>query len=147
MVRAAGLVLALKKPAEEAKFLLLQASKAPFHWSPPKGHIDEGEQDLDAAIRETEEESGYRRSQFKVHEDTRHEITYKITQSVAHPEDVGKTKTAIYWLAVLSTNSEAVVSEEHTNAKWVSVEEAKSLNDLPGMAELWDRYAAILGTQ
>ncbi|CDJ56307.1 bis(5'-nucleosyl)-tetraphosphatase (asymmetrical), putative [Eimeria maxima] len=69
-VRAGGLLLAryssaaaageAAAAAEAAKpqFLLMKASYPPYHWSPPKGHVDGDEDFIDAAVRETREETG-----------------------------------------------------------------------------------------
>jgi bis(5'-nucleosidyl)-tetraphosphatase len=45
MLRAAGILLyrcqaSQSVATEGVEFLLLKASYPPFHWSPPKGHID-----------------------------------------------------------------------------------------------------------
>ncbi|RZF45277.1 hypothetical protein LSTR_LSTR015239 [Laodelphax striatellus] len=56
IVRAAGLLIFRRSPSIE--YLLLQASYKPYHWTPPKGHLDPGEDEMQAALRETVEESG-----------------------------------------------------------------------------------------
>ncbi|CAJ0927584.1 unnamed protein product, partial [Mesorhabditis belari] len=145
MARSAGLFLVKLSNSEEPLFLLLQASKHPHHWSPPKGHIDPGESDLEAAIRETEEETSYKRETFEIMENSMDQISYLITESVAHPEDVGKMKTAVYWLARMSDEASNVqISSEHTNMKWVTLEEAHEKLTLPGMSDLLKKYAKLL---
>ena len=51
--RAAGLVIyRLKDGAgvSSAEWLLLQTSYGEHHWTPPKGHVDPGEDDITAAL-------------------------------------------------------------------------------------------------
>ena len=66
--RAAGLVIfRLKEGASvgSAEWLLLQTSYGEHHWTPPKGHVDPGEDDITAALRETHEEAGLEKNQYK----------------------------------------------------------------------------------
>lgn len=75
--KAAGFVVYRKNCDELIEYLLMQASYANFHWTPPKGkekknikkyifniislclgHLEKDESNMDAAIRETEEEAG-----------------------------------------------------------------------------------------
>jgi bis(5'-nucleosidyl)-tetraphosphatase len=78
--RAAGFVVYRKTRNEIIEYLLMQASYANNHWTPPKGihltikhdssncsiywlmlfigHLEENESNMDAAIRETDEEAG-----------------------------------------------------------------------------------------
>ena len=78
--RAAGLVIyRLKDGAgvSSAEWLLLQTSYGEHHWTPPKGHVDPGEDDMTAALRETHEEAGLDKTQFKVFDDIKEELRYE----------------------------------------------------------------------
>lgn len=56
--RSAGMIPYIKEGGE-IKFLLIKSSNPKFGgWGFPKGHLDSGETGLDAAIRETQEETG-----------------------------------------------------------------------------------------
>ncbi|XP_068958011.1 bis(5'-nucleosyl)-tetraphosphatase [asymmetrical] isoform X2 [Petaurus breviceps papuanus] len=72
------------------EFLLLQTSYGTNHWTPPKGHVDPGESDLETAFRETREEAGLDASQLKIIEGFKSELNYVVNS---------KPKTVIYWLA------------------------------------------------
>lgn len=100
---------------------MMQTSYGQYHWTPPKGHVDPGESDMDTAVRETEEEAGLKLHHIKVMEDSRKELFYTVR---------GKPKTVIYWLAeLLDNNIPVILSEEHKDFKWVNVEEACKLGD------------------
>jgi len=58
-VRAAGIIV-YRAVASGAEYLLLQTSYGQHHWTPPKGHVDPGEDEWTAAVRETKEEAGLR---------------------------------------------------------------------------------------
>lgn len=56
-IRQAG-AIAVKMDAREPRFLVVTARKDPQHWIFPKGHIQPGETEPEAALRELREEAG-----------------------------------------------------------------------------------------
>ncbi|CAI4226639.1 unnamed protein product [Auanema sp. JU1783] len=119
--RAAGLVV-YRKIADKIEYLLLKASYPPFHWSPPKGHVDPGEDEWTAALRETEEEAGLKQDQLIIHEDCQHTLAYQVPQR-GNPSNM-VDKTVKYWLAGLKNPDCIALSDEHTNSKWSDIEES-----------------------
>lgn len=97
VVRAAGLVV-FRRFSNRVEFLLLQASYPPHHWTPPKGrrfdaklglltqrsqasglgHVDPGEDEWVAALRETKEESGILQEHLKIYEDCHETLRYEV---------------------------------------------------------------------
>lgn len=61
--RVVGFVV-FKRFPEGIKFLLLY--KGGNYWNFPKGHFEAGETDIEAALRETEEETGLKKSDLKI---------------------------------------------------------------------------------
>ena len=57
-------IIVYRKTSEGPKFLLLYHRGS--YWNFPKGHVEREEKSLDAAIRETHEETGLRRSELKL---------------------------------------------------------------------------------
>lgn len=110
------------------RLLILRAYK---NWDFPKGRVEPGEEPIDAARRETEEETGLTNLQFPFGE-----TSYRETLPYANG------KVARYYLA--ATTQEAVTlaishelgRPEHHEFRWVSFDEAEEL--LP------PRLAAIL---
>ncbi|XP_005004116.1 bis(5'-nucleosyl)-tetraphosphatase [asymmetrical] [Cavia porcellus] len=123
-LRACGLIVFRrhcipKMDNSTIEFLLLQASDGIHHWTPPKGHVNPGENDLETALRETQEEAGIKASQLTIIEGFRKELNY-----VAR----GKPKTVIYWLAeVKDYNVEVRLSPEHQAYRWLGLDEACQL--------------------
>ncbi|XP_063602440.1 bis(5'-nucleosyl)-tetraphosphatase [asymmetrical]-like [Penaeus indicus] len=123
-LRAAGLVI-YRCIATEIQYLLMQASYGDHHWTPPKGHVDPGESDLETALRETQEEAGLSRNDFTLLESFKKELKYEVR---------GKPKTVIYWLAEMNDNSkEVALSEEHQEFRWLPLADACSLAKFPDM--------------
>ncbi|XP_039481193.1 bis(5'-nucleosyl)-tetraphosphatase [asymmetrical] [Drosophila santomea] len=116
MKKAAGFVI-FRRLCGEIEYLLLKASYGSFHWSSPKGHVDPGEDDFTTALRETKEEAGYDEKDLLIYKDTPLTLNYEVQ---------GKPKIVIYWLAELRNPcQEPILSEEHTDLKWLPKEEAK----------------------
>lgn len=55
-IRAAGCVVLARDPTGRLLVLLIQDRRG--IWTLPKGHVDEGESDEEAAVREVAEETG-----------------------------------------------------------------------------------------
>ncbi|XP_045464766.1 bis(5'-nucleosyl)-tetraphosphatase [asymmetrical] [Harmonia axyridis] len=127
---AAGFVI-FRRFTGVIEFLLLQTSYGEHHWTPPKGHTDPGETDLEAAYRETKEEAGFTKSDFKVFENEKFTLNYDVK---------GKPKTVYYWLAELTNKNVTVtLSNEHQDFKWLSVQEASNLAKYEDMVNLLNK--------
>ncbi|KZC10904.1 PREDICTED: bis(5'-nucleosyl)-tetraphosphatase [asymmetrical] isoform X2 [Dufourea novaeangliae] len=101
------------------EYLLMQTSYGEHHWTPPKGHVDPGESDMETAIRETKEEAGLLTTDLKIFEDAKQELNYLVNE---------KPKIVIYWLAELLNSDKPIqLSHEHQAFKWLPLEEACSV--------------------
>ena len=79
-IRIAGLaVFRVREGAgvDTAEWLLLKTSFITHTWSPPKGHLEPGEDDMAAALRETREEAGLEAEQLTVWRDIRQTHRYR----------------------------------------------------------------------
>ncbi|XP_039615169.1 bis(5'-nucleosyl)-tetraphosphatase [asymmetrical] [Polypterus senegalus] len=132
-LRACGLIIyrrlsqASSKPEENIQFLLLQTSYGRHHWTPPKGHVDPGEDDLQTALRETEEEAGLKSMDFQIIDGFKKELQYEVRS---------QPKTVVYWLAELRDNNiEICLSKEHQAYRWLGLEKACQLSGYQDMQE------------
>ena len=120
-------VIVLRGLGEERRILLLRAYR---NWDFPKGLVEAGEDPLQAAIREVEEETTITDMIFPWGNDYRETPPY------------GRKKIARYYVAetrqteVTLPISAELGKPEHDEYRWVSFEEAKAL--LP------ERLVAIL---
>ena len=111
--RSAGVIL-FRETEAGRRFLLLDYGR---YWDYPKGHVEKGEDDRMAALRELAEETGIMDAQFV--EGFEHEIAYFFR----HPARGLVRKTVVFFLA--RTDGEAVkLSHEHVGYEWASGEEA-----------------------
>ncbi|KAM3716351.1 Bis(5'-nucleosyl)-tetraphosphatase [Dirofilaria immitis] len=135
IVRAAGMLIYRHK-AGRIEYLLLQASYPPHHWTPPKGHVDLGEDEWSAALRETREEAGITADNLDVHKDFVEILKYVVKKSDRYGDEIKKQKTVKYWLAKLKDGGEVRLSDEHQNVRWLSVDEASNLAHYKEMGDL-----------
>lgn len=113
--RAAGCLI-FRRLSGRIEFLMLQASYGQHHWSPPKGHVDPGEDDYKTALRETMEESGYKETDLRIFKDQTLTLEYKVK---------GHDKIVIYWLAeLINPSKEVTLSDEHQDLKWLERDDA-----------------------
>uniref|UniRef100_A0A6M2DPM5 Bis(5'-nucleosyl)-tetraphosphatase [asymmetrical] n=1 Tax=Xenopsylla cheopis TaxID=163159 RepID=A0A6M2DPM5_XENCH len=155
VVKAAGFVI-FRRIHNTIEYLLLQASYANFHWSPPKGmtfvleykikqqnfkikfigHIDNNENEYDSAFRETLEETGLSKEDYRVYNDCTRTLSY---------EAQGKPKTVVYWLAeLLEIQKKITLSNEHQAYKWLELHEATELVEYSNMKELLEYCSAYI---
>ncbi|XP_031564543.1 bis(5'-nucleosyl)-tetraphosphatase [asymmetrical]-like [Actinia tenebrosa] len=116
-LRAAGLVIyRYLQTKGYPEYLILQTSYGSHHWTPPKGHVDPGESDLQTALRETEEEAGYKEQ----------DLNLSSIKKTLHYDVRGVPKTVVYWLAELKEyNNPVRLSQEHQDFKWLGFGEAR----------------------
>ncbi|XP_049590455.1 bis(5'-nucleosyl)-tetraphosphatase [asymmetrical] isoform X1 [Syngnathus scovelli] len=106
-------------PTDNIQYLLLQTSYGQHHWTPPKGHVDPGEDDLTTALRETKEEAGLGAEDLQIMEGFLKELHYEVR---------GRPKEVLYWLAELrDPGTEVTLSNEHQSYRWVQLEDACTL--------------------
>ncbi|XP_016964284.1 bis(5'-nucleosyl)-tetraphosphatase [asymmetrical] [Drosophila biarmipes] len=135
MKKAAGFVI-FRRLCGEIQYLLLKASYGSFHWSSPKGHVDPGEDDYTTALRETKEEAGYDEKDLIIYKDTPLTLNYQVQ---------GKPKIVIYWLAELRNPcQEPILSEEHTDLKWLPRDAAKECVGFKDNQDMIDRFHQMI---
>ncbi|XP_020652093.1 bis(5'-nucleosyl)-tetraphosphatase [asymmetrical] [Pogona vitticeps] len=146
-LRACGLIIFRKlraaSPApavgNNIEFLLLQTSYGTHHWTPPKGHVDPGEDDLQTALRETQEEAGLDSTQITILEGFKKELNYAVR---------GKPKTVVYWLAEMKDcHTEIKLSSEHQAFRWLTLCEACQLAEYPDMQSVLKEAHQFLCSQ
>ena len=111
--RSAGIVVYTEDPKRGRLYLLLDYGR---HWDYAKGHVDKGESDRDAAVRELEEETGIR----DIHIDPTfaHEFTYYFR--------AGKSlirKAVVFFLGQTDTQ-DVRLSHEHVGYAFLPFDEA-----------------------
>ncbi len=92
-------------------FLLMRHSD---RWDLPKGHVDSGENDMQCALRELEEETGIREADIEIDEHFRFVTEYPVFKKKKRRT---VTKQLVIFLARLTGDVEIIVTE-HPGFEW-----------------------------
>lgn len=112
--RSAGAVVFSIKYSGNVFFLLLRYSAG--HWDFPKGNIEDGENEVQAACREIREETGIKNVVFLEGFNKKVEYNYRRHRNVIHKE-------VVFFLA--KTDSQRVIlSNEHIAYSWTDFDSA-----------------------
>lgn len=112
LLRAAGGVVWRPGPSGEAEVLVVHRPK--YHdWSFPKGKCETGEASSSCALREVEEETGYRC------------LLGPELGGTAYVDNKGRHKEVRYWVMTVASG-EFQANEEVDEARWLSVGEARA---------------------
>ncbi len=88
------------------------------HWDLPKGHIEDGEEHIETALRELKEETGIENviidHEFKSHS----EYAYKNSGRLK--------KKQVHWFLATTTEIDVVLSREHDAHVWLDWESAEA---------------------
>jgi bis(5'-nucleosidyl)-tetraphosphatase len=139
--RSAGIVLV--REGEPRRYLLLRSAltRRPV-WEFPKGAIEEGESQLEAAERELREETGLALGDYSILEGFRGEERYFFTRGDGAERRLIQ-KQVVYFLAEWHTG-DVVISREATRFEWATLPEAQKLLRFPEKRRVLASAAAWL---
>jgi len=112
--RSAGVIVFRRSPQNKIEFLLLNSGR---FWGFPKGHLEKGESDADAALRELREETGISDAQ----------LIPGFAQEIRYFYRGGKNlidKTVVFFIAETQARS-VQLSDEHVDYKFLAFEQGK----------------------
>jgi DNA polymerase len=141
--RSAGFVIFRHGTGGTPQYLLLDYGR---HWDFTKGHVEKKEDDLAAAIRELEEETGL--SHPTIVPDFQHEIKYFFRDRKHHIVE----KTVIFFLAEVG-DQKIVLSDEHVGSAYLPFDEAikqltyASSREILRLAQAHLRAKAVIAPQ
>jgi bis(5'-nucleosidyl)-tetraphosphatase len=127
--RAAGIVLYRTDGGERKYLLLRSALTRRLVWEFPKGGIEPGETEQEAAERELREETGVGPGAYSVRPGFREEEHYLFTRSDSGERQL-VVKRVVYFLAETGTEQIAL-SREAAEYRWLSYDEAQQTLRFP----------------
>jgi 8-oxo-dGTP pyrophosphatase MutT (NUDIX family) len=134
--RSAGFVLYRITSSGVLEYLVLRHRNG-GHWGFPKGRIEPGESELEAAVRETREETGL--GDLEIVRGARYQSCYRLLR-----EGTGICKTVDYFVARVASG-EAHVSEEHEAMQWLPYREARAALSYEEPRAVLDAAARAVG--
>ena len=143
--RAAGIVL-FRMAGPDRLFLLVRSAltRRPI-WEFPKGGVEAGESDCEAAERELREEAGLVVGEYEVLDGFREEERYVFTQGGGSSRTL-VVKQVVYFLAQAHTER-VEISVEAEEYRWVTVEEGARLLRFPGKRLVLERAHEFLSAR
>jgi 8-oxo-dGTP pyrophosphatase MutT (NUDIX family) len=111
--RSAGIIVFRDDPGGAPMFLLLDYGR---YWDFPKGHVEKGEDDRAAALRELAEETGIRRVELL--EGFQQRIVYFFRSRG------GLVRKSVVFFLGRTRQKRVVTSDEHSGSAWVCGEQA-----------------------
>lgn len=130
-VKSCGFLIYRTQP--QRSILLM---KHPKRWDLPKGHVDDGETNMECALRELHEETGIEKRHLRIEEGFKFKDRY-----IVETKKSKKKKKLIIYLAELIEDVE-IVPTEHEGYEWFdwnpphSIQE-KTINPLLAEVEKW----------
>ena len=113
--KSAGVIIVTWN-GNRARYLLLHYGWG--HWGFPKGNIEAEESDIQAAIREAQEETGLANVSLINGFREKIEYYYRRNQQLIHKE-------VVYFLAETNAGEDTIIlSHEHSGFKWAEIKEA-----------------------
>ena len=106
-------------------FLLM---KHPHRWDLPKGHVDEGETELQCALRELEEETGIAAADIEIDPSFRFEHSYPVSQKRYGGRGFIEKKILIYLGRVIRPVD--IILTEHNGYEWFSWNPPHSIQEM-----------------
>ncbi|MCH7818695.1 MAG: NUDIX domain-containing protein [Candidatus Marinimicrobia bacterium] len=113
--KSAGIILC-KKNGEQKYLLLLHGGS---YWNFPKGKLESGESEIDAAVRELKEETGI----TKIRIVDGFSCTYDYTFNAGSK----KIKKLVKMFLAYYLNGDVLISQEHKRFKWSTFDEAMNI--------------------
>ena len=129
---AAGAVI-FRRENRQVRFLLIYSRRNKI-WGFPKGHLDSGESEKQAGLREIEEETGIAKVRFV--SGFREEDVYEAVSNRGASKGDIIEKHSVYFLAETKTKEVCVDKEEIGDYKWVSAAQAMKLIVFPGLKQI-----------
>lgn len=130
-------------PGAAPLFLLIYSGRNKI-WGFPKGHIEPGENERTAAIREIAEETGLRHVRFI--EGFRAEDIYEAKSPYGPNKGNLIEKHSIYLLAITDDTHVTVDNNEITDHRWVDEATCRELLAFDGIKKIFAAAAAALKT-
>jgi bis(5'-nucleosidyl)-tetraphosphatase len=132
---SAGAVVYYKNEAEQRlEYLVLHYGSS--HWDFPKGKLEAGETNAEAAIRETKEETGL---SVQLDEGFEHKIFYRFKS-----RDGELVSKQVTFFTAQAHTKEITLSSEHTGYRWLSYEEARQILTYDNAVNLLDIAHAFI---
>jgi 8-oxo-dGTP pyrophosphatase MutT (NUDIX family) len=132
------------KIQNNSPIFLLVNSRQNKKWGFPKGHIENGENEIETAKREIYEETGI--EDVKFIKNFRQEDVYVVNGSISHTRDNMVEKHSIYFLALTLADPLDFDKNEIEELRWADIKQALELLSFTNQKKIINlAYKLIIG--
>ncbi|MEK7653572.1 MAG: NUDIX domain-containing protein [Patescibacteria group bacterium] len=117
--KSAGIIVFRQNPRDGLQYLVLYHRGS--YWNFPKGKVDEGESEMEAASRELKEETGI--DKIEIIDGWRQQTQFFFNEGREGKKELIK-KDFIIYLAKLPEGQEVKISHEHNGYGWMDAKTA-----------------------
>lgn len=130
--KSAGMIVFRQHPEQGIQYLLMYHQGE--YWNFPKGHVEEGESELEAALRELAEETEI--TKIKVIDDFREQTQFIFKEK--HGSKAGELirKDLVMYLAEVSPQTNPKISKEHNGFAWLTLPVARKYLKFKNLKEI-----------
>ena len=136
--------LIFRKKDQASEFLLIYSNRNK-EWGFPKGHIDDGETEKEAALREIKEETGIRDLRFI--DGFREELVYTGISNRESSKGSVIEKSTVYFLCETKSKDITVDADEITDFKWLLCNDALELIPFDNLKKLLIKAEGIMKSE
>jgi 8-oxo-dGTP pyrophosphatase MutT (NUDIX family) len=129
--KSAGLIIFRRHPQEGMQYLVLYHRGT--YWNFPKGKVESGESEIEAAIRETKEETGL--MNLRLVEGFREQTQFFFRELRQGKSELIKKDFAIY-LAEVDMKAAPRLSSEHNGYAWLDFKTASKFLKFKNLKEI-----------
>jgi len=136
--------LIFRKKDQAPEFLLIYSNRNK-EWGFPKGHIDPGETEKEAALREIKEETGL--NNLRHIDEFREELVYKAVSNREASKESIIEKSTVYFLCESKTKDIIVDTDEITDFKWLNIQEALKLLTFDSLKQILKKAEKMIANE
>lgn len=134
---SAGAIIFIRN--NEIRYLLLYKKASPPYkesWGFPRGNVDDGENEMQAAVREVKEETGI--TYLKFVKNFREQVEF------FYMKERRLTKKRIVYFLAETNNEDVKISHEHTSYSWLEIDDALARLKHKGAKEILEKAHKLL---
>jgi len=140
--KSVGIIVFRKNPEEGIQYLVLYHGGS--YWNFAKGHVEQGESEIETGLRETQEETGL--TNLKLVDGFRQQSDFFFKETHNGRNDLIK-KNMVLYLAEAPMGAEPHISHEHNGFAWFDFKTAQKYLKFKNLKEILAEADSLIGSK